>query len=321
MNAVERLQRLFLQSLEQGFGEPEWNRQPDSLYAPQRYILSMGGKRLRPVLSLMAAEALGMAAEQALPAAHAVERFHNFSLIHDDIMDEAPVRRGKPTVHTQWGLNTAILSGDALLVMAYESLRALPAEALPQALKVFNRTALEVCEGQQWDMEFETQDQVHEGQYLQMIRYKTSVLLGCALELGAAAASASSEVASALYAFGLELGTSFQIHDDILDAFGDPDQVGKQVGGDIRSNKKTLLYLHLHAHKPELLAAWAHDRSDAKVDAIKAAMEEAGSLAHVEEKRRYHFGLAMEALGRAEALGCQTVDLQALAQWIFGRTA
>jgi len=147
------------------------------------------------------------------------------------------------------------------------------------------------------------------------------VLLGCALELGAAAASASSEVASALYAFGLELGTSFQIHDDILDAFGDPDQVGKQVGGDIRSNKKTLLYLHLHAHKPELLAAWAHDRSDAKVDAIKAAMEEAGSLAHVEEKRRYHFGLAMEALGRAEALGCQTVDLQALAQWIFGRTA
>ncbi|NDD49842.1 MAG: polyprenyl synthetase family protein [Flavobacteriia bacterium] len=202
MNAVERLQRLFLQSLEQGFGEPEWNRQPDSLYAPQRYILSMGGKRLRPVLSLMAAEALGAPAEQALPAAHAVERFHNFSLIHDDIMDEAPVRRGKPTVHMQWGLNTAILSGDALLVMAYESLRALPAETLPQALKVFNRTALEVCEGQQWDMEFETQDQVHEGQYLQMIRYKTSVLLGCALELGAAAASASSEVASACMPLG-----------------------------------------------------------------------------------------------------------------------
>jgi len=149
MTAVERLQRLFLQSLETGFSEPEWNRQPDRLYAPQRYILGMGGKRLRPVLSLMAAEALGARPEIALPAAHAVERFHNFSLIHDDIMDEAPVRRGKPTVHTQWGLNTAILSGDALLVMAYESLRSLPATVLPQALEVFNRTALEVCEGQQ----------------------------------------------------------------------------------------------------------------------------------------------------------------------------
>lgn len=321
MNAVERLQRLFLQSLEQGFGEPEWNRQPDSLYAPQRYILGMGGKRLRPVLALMAAEALGTKAEVALPAAHAVERFHNFSLIHDDIMDEAPVRRGKPTVHMQWGLNTAILSGDALLVMAYEALRGLPAEALPQALKVFNRTALEVCEGQQWDMEFETQDQVHEGQYLQMIRYKTSVLLGCALELGAAAVSAPTEIASALYAFGLELGTSFQIHDDILDAFGNPEEVGKQVGGDIRSNKKTLLYLHLMDHSPALLSQWAEDRSDAKVAAIKGAMVDAGSLAHVEEKRRHHFRLAMEALAAAEAKGCQTADLQALAQWIFHRTA
>jgi len=321
MNAVERLQRLFLQSLEAGFGEPEWNRQPDSLYAPQRYILGMGGKRLRPVLSLMAAEALGAKAERALPAAHAVERFHNFSLIHDDIMDEAPVRRGKPTVHTQWGLNTAILSGDALLVMAYESLRTLPAESLPQALKVFNRTALEVCEGQQWDMEFETQDQVHEGQYLQMIRYKTSVLLGCALELGAASVSAPSDVASALYAFGLELGTSFQIHDDILDAFGNPEEVGKQVGGDIRSNKKTLLYLHLMEQAPDLLTAWTEDRSDAKVEAVKAAMVEYGSLAHVEEKRRFHFSLATEALAVAEAKGCQTADLQALAQWIFHRTA
>lgn len=222
MTAVERLQRLFLQSLETGFSEPEWNRQPDRLYAPQRYILGMGGKRLRPVLSLMAAEALGARPEIALPAAHAVERFHNFSLIHDDIMDEAPVRRGKPTVHTQWGLNTAILSGDALLVMAYESLRSLPATVLPQALEVFNRTALEVCEGQQWDMDFEIDPEVQEGQYIQMIRYKTSVLLGCALELGVLAAGGSLTIGKALYAFGLELGTSFQIHDDILDAFGDP---------------------------------------------------------------------------------------------------
>lgn len=321
MTAVERLQRLFLQSVENGFGEPEWNRQPDSLYAPQRYILGMGGKRLRPVLSLMAAEALGAQAEVALPAAHAVERFHNFSLIHDDIMDEAPVRRGKPTVHTTWGTNTAILSGDALLVMAYESLRQLPDAVLPQALRVFNRTALEVCEGQQWDMDFETQDHIQEGQYLQMIRYKTSVLLGCALELGVWAAQGNAELAAALYSFGLELGTSFQMHDDILDAFGDPSEVGKQVGGDILSNKKTMLYLHLKAQRPDILAAWQDARSTEKVEAIKNAMIEVGSLAYVESQRVAHFHKAMEALAAAEAKGCRTEDLAHLAQWIFERKA
>ena len=321
MTAVERLQRLFLQSVENGFGEPEWNRQPDSLYAPQRYILGMGGKRLRPVLSLMAAEALGAQAEVALPAAHAVERFHNFSLIHDDIMDEAPVRRGKPTVHTTWGTNTAILSGDALLVMAYESLRQLPDAVLPQALRVFNRTALEVCEGQQWDMDFETQDHIQEGQYLQMIRYKTSVLLGCALELGVWAAQGNAELAVALYSFGLELGTSFQMHDDILDAFGDPSEVGKQVGGDILSNKKTMLYLHLKAQRPDILATWQDARSTEKVEAIKNAMIEVGSLAYVESQRVAHFHKAMEALAAAEAKGCRTEDLAHLAQWIFERKA
>ena len=321
MTAVERLQRLFLQSLETGFSEPEWNRQPDRLYAPQRYILGMGGKRLRPVLSLMAAEALGARPEIALPAAHAVERFHNFSLIHDDIMDEAPVRRGKPTVHTQWGLNTAILSGDALLVMAYESLRRLPATVLPQALEVFNRTALEVCEGQQWDMDFEIDPEVQEGQYIQMIRYKTSVLLGCALELGVLAAGGSLTIGKALYAFGLELGTSFQIHDDILDAFGDPVLVGKQVGGDILSNKKTILWIHLSTQQPHLVNEWMNDRSAEKVEAIKTAMVQSGSLAHAEAKRKYHFDLALEALRQAQQEGCSTQDLAELAHWIFQRKA
>jgi geranylgeranyl diphosphate synthase type II len=321
MTAVERLQRIFLQSLESGFGEPEWNRQPDRLYAPQRYILGMGGKRLRPVLSLMAAEALGKSATVALPAAHAVERFHNFSLIHDDIMDEAPVRRGKPTVHETWGNNTAILSGDALLVMAYESLRALPTSILPEALEVFNRTALEVCEGQQWDMDFETEDQVQEGQYVQMIRYKTSVLLGCALELGILAAEGSREMAKAMYAFGLELGTSFQIHDDILDAFGDAALVGKQVGGDIRSNKKTMLWIHLAKTQGSFLRTWELQKSDEKVEAIKMAMIEAGSLMHAETQRSHHFKLAMAALDRAKELGAETADLSALADWIFYRKA
>ena len=165
-------------------GEPEWNRQPDRLYAPQRYILAMGGKRLRPILALMGAESVGAKAELALPAAHAVERFHNFSLIHDDIMDAAPLRRGQATVHERWGLNTAILSGDALFVLAYKALESAPKSAQPDLYRVFTRTALEVCEGQQWDMDFEHEDQVEEGAYLRMIRYKTSVLLGCALEMG-----------------------------------------------------------------------------------------------------------------------------------------
>jgi geranylgeranyl diphosphate synthase, type II len=321
VNAVERLQRRFLQSLEEGFGEPEWNRSPDRLYAPQRYILGMGGKRLRPVLSLMAAEAMGGDASLALPAAHAVERFHNFSLIHDDIMDEAPVRRGQPTVHQSWGQNTAILSGDALLVMAYSALEKLPPAILPEALKVFNRTALEVCEGQQWDMDFETTEEVNEGQYLQMIRNKTSVLLGCALELGALSAGGSKEIARALYAFGLELGTSFQIHDDILDAFGDPTLVGKQVGGDIRSNKKTLLYIHLANAAPDVLSQWSSDRSDEKVDQIKKAMQSVGTDLYAEEKRKAHFDAAMEALTQAQALGCNTEDLAALAQWIYTRVS
>ena len=176
-------------------GEPEWNRQPDRLYAPQRYILAMGGKRLRPILALMGAEAVGAKAELALPAAHAVERFHNFSLIHDDIMDAAPLRRGQATVHERWGLNTAILSGDALFVLAYKALESAPKSVQPDLYRAFTRTALEVCEGQQWDMDFEHEDQVEEGAYLRMIRYKTSVLLGCALEMGVLSGGGSTELA------------------------------------------------------------------------------------------------------------------------------
>jgi geranylgeranyl diphosphate synthase type II len=205
--------------------------------------------------------------------------------------------------------------------MAYESLRALPTRILPEALEVFNRTALEVCEGQQWDMDFETEDQVQEGQYVQMIRYKTSVLLGCALELGILAAEGSREMAKAMYAFGLELGTSFQIHDDILDAFGDAALVGKQVGGDIRSNKKTMLWIHLAKTQGSFLRTWELQKSDEKVEAIKMAMIEAGSLMHAETQRSHHFKLAMAALDRAKELGAETADLSALADWIFYRKA
>ncbi len=319
MKSLERLQRLFLQALEASMGEPEWNRQPDRLYAPQRYILAMGGKRLRPILALMGAEAVGAKAELALPAAHAVERFHNFSLIHDDIMDAAPLRRGQATVHERWGLNTAILSGDALFVLAYKALESAPKSAQPDLYRVFTRTALEVCEGQQWDMDFEHEDQVEEGAYLRMIRYKTSVLLGCALEMGVLSGGGSTELAKALYSFGLELGTSFQIHDDLLDAFGDPQKTGKQAGGDLIQGKKTLLWIELGRRSPDHLQQALALSGPERVAFLLEALETTGVRAYGEQRRRAHYDLALEALGQAGQLGASVGDLGELSQWLFSR--
>ncbi|MFM6999329.1 MAG: polyprenyl synthetase family protein [Bacteroidota bacterium] len=319
MQSVERLQRTFIQSLEASMGEPEWSRQPDRLYAPQRYILAMGGKRLRPVLALMGAEAVGAKAEVALPAAHAVERFHNFSLIHDDIMDAAPLRRGHATVHERWGVNTAILSGDALFALAFKALEAAPKSALPELYRVFTQTALEVCEGQQWDMDFEHEDRVEEGAYLRMIQYKTSVLLGCALQMGVLSGGGSAEVAQALYSFGLELGTSFQIHDDLLDAFGDPAKTGKQAGGDLIQGKKTMLWIELGRRSPEHLNEAMALSGAERVDVLTEALETTGVRAYVESRRKEHFDRALVALGRAGDLGAATPDLRELAEWLFSR--
>lgn len=300
-------------------GEPEWNRQPDRLYAPQRYILAMGGKRLRPILALMGAESVGAKAELALPAAHAVERFHNFSLIHDDIMDAAPLRRGQATVHERWGLNTAILSGDALFVLAYKALESASKSAQPDLYRVFTRTALEVCEGQQWDMDFEHEDQVEEGAYLRMIRYKTSVLLGCALEMGVLSGGGSTELAKALYSFGLELGTSFQIHDDLLDAFGDPQKTGKQAGGDLIQGKKTLLWIELGRRSPDHLQQALALSGPGRVAFLLEALETTGVRAYGEQRRRAHYDLALEALGQAGQLGASVGDLGELSEWLFSR--
>lgn len=216
---------------------------PDHLYAPARYILELGGKRIRPVLALLAADAVGGDYKKALPAALAVEIFHNFSLVHDDIMDEAPLRRGKPTVHEKWDINTGILSGDVLLVMAYECLNTYPSELFRPLTLLFSKTARQVCEGQQYDMNFPHQEEVTQTQYIHMIKYKTAVLLGCSLQMGAMVGGLSFEKSKAFYNFGVQLGLAFQLQDDYLDAFGDPETFGKQVGGDIIENKKTLLYL------------------------------------------------------------------------------
>lgn len=220
------------------------NKKPEELYKPEKYILSLGGKRIRPILALLACDLFEKSPERALNSALCVELFHNFSLIHDDILDNAPIRRGKPTVHEKWNTNIAILSGDVMLVKAFEILQSYPAEEFKQLAALFSKTAIEVCEGQQMDMNFETQHDVSTEDYVQMITYKTAVLLGCSLQMGAINAGASQQDQNNIYEFGKHLGIAFQILDDVLDVYAeDQEKFGKQVGGDILSNKKTFLLL------------------------------------------------------------------------------
>ncbi len=218
-------------------------KDPASLYEPITYILKLGGKRLRPVLTLMTAEIFGADHKVALNAALAVEVFHNFSLVHDDIMDDAPLRRGEETVHEKWNLNTGILSGDAMLIQAYQLFESYENNTFRGLAQIFSKTALEVCEGQQYDVDFEVRNDVTEAEYLKMIEYKTAVLVGAAMKMGALVANASEDDTQKIYDFGRLLGVAFQLQDDYLDAFGDPETFGKQVGGDIIENKKTFLYL------------------------------------------------------------------------------
>ena len=239
MHTIEAYRSFFLDRIKQ----ETLNREPDNLYAPIRYIMNLGGKRLRPVLTLLTAEIFGASYKDALSAAIAIEVFHNFSLVHDDIMDAAPVRRGQPTVHEKWNTTTAILSGDAMLILAYQYFEDYEPKVFLALAKLFSRTALQVCEGQQWDIDFENSENVLLKDYLKMIEYKTAVLVAAAMEMGAIIANASKEDCAAIYNFGLNLGIAFQIQDDYLDAFGNPDNFGKQIGGDIIENKKTYLYL------------------------------------------------------------------------------
>ena len=218
-------------------------KQPKGLYEPINYMLGLGGKRIRPVLTLMTTEAFDADYKKALPAALAVEVFHNFSLIHDDIMDDAPLRRGNETVHEKWNLNTGILSGDAMLILAYQYFERYEPVIFRELAKLFSKTALEVCEGQQWDIDFENREDVTIAEYLTMIEYKTAVLVAAAMKMGAIIAETTTENADFIYDFGLNLGIAFQLQDDYLDAFGDPETFGKQLGGDIIENKKTYLFL------------------------------------------------------------------------------
>lgn len=231
--------------IDQAIQKITYPARPERLYLPIQYIMSLGGKRIRPALVLMSADLFGADVHKVMPAALAIETFHNFTLIHDDIMDNAPLRRGKATVHEKWGVNNAILSGDVMMVEANKHLAMLDTMVLKDALETFNTTAQGVCEGQQLDMEFEEHDQVSIPDYINMIRLKTAVLVGGALKLGAQVAGADAAQAMQLYTFGENLGIAFQLQDDILDVYGDPEKFGKRVGGDIIANKKTFLLLRL----------------------------------------------------------------------------
>lgn len=283
-------------------------REPRGLYDPMVYIMNLGGKRLRPTLTLLAAELCGARAESALDAALAVEVFHNFSLVHDDIMDGARVRRGQPTVHEKWDLNTGILSGDLMLICAYQLLQDYPAQIQKAVTEVFSHTAREVCEGQQWDVEFEQREEVALEEYIRMIQLKTAVLMGCSLKMGAIIAGADQERQEGLYRFGLLLGTAFQLQDDYLDTFGDEESFGKRIGGDILEGKKTYLYIDSvkklqPSDRESLLSLYSRplDDEEAHIRLVTDLFRKAGSDLHIRDEVTKYTQRALEELESFDA--------------------
>jgi geranylgeranyl diphosphate synthase, type II len=272
----------FQKALNQEFSQQTYGENPPELYEPIRYLMALGGKRMRPLMTLMATALFTDDWQKAVRPASAVEVFHNFTLMHDDIMDKAPLRRGKPTVHEKWNDNIAILSGDVMLVQAYELLMDVEDARFKKALRRFNRTAAEVCEGQQLDMNFENRETVSESEYMNMIKLKTSVLLGYALELGGIIGGASDKSCNLLYEIGINIGLGFQLKDDLLDVYGDPEKFGKQVGGDIISNKKTFMLIEAiekaSGETKIALDKWLNAKTFDNAEKVKAVTEIYDSL-------------------------------------------
>ncbi len=323
MHAIEHYQDGFLAYLQ----SQKLLREPVSLYAPIDYILALGGKRIRPVLTLMAAEVFDTHYTKALPAALAVEVFHNFSLVHDDIMDNAPLRRGKETVHEKWNTNTGILSGDAMLILAYQYFEQYEPEIFRDLAKLFSKTALKVCEGQQWDVDFENRDDVSIEEYIKMIEYKTAVLVAAAMKMGAIISQTSQENADLIYDFGLNLGIAFQLQDDYLDVFGDPKTFGKQVGGDIIENKKTYLYLKAlefsnEADKYELVNLYTIHPVDSteKIESIKDHYVDSGAAEATQLSIKEYTQKAFKTLEKIKISEDKKAFLKEFGEMLMNRT-
>jgi geranylgeranyl diphosphate synthase type II len=298
--------------------------QPANLYDPLRYFLTLGGKRMRPILTMLGAELFDVPGKNAVNAAIAIELFHNFSLIHDDIMDAAPLRRKQQTVHTKWNTNIAILSGDVLLVKAYQEICKQDAKVLPRLLEIFNRTAIEVCEGQQLDMDFETRNDVSIEEYVEMIRLKTSVLLGCALEMGAVVAEAKKEDQELIYKFGEHIGVAFQIQDDILDLYADPEKFGKQVGGDVLANKKTLLLLKANqlsnpSEIEALIKLSSESNQTLKIESTRNLFDKLGVREAARKMMDEHYVIALSALEQISVSESNKKPLKDLADMLLHR--
>jgi geranylgeranyl diphosphate synthase type II len=308
------------------FTELHLNKEPKNLYDPIEYILHLGGKRMRPILTLMATEVFDVDCKKALAAATAIEVFHNFSLVHDDIMDDAPLRRGNETVHEKWNVNTGILSGDAMLILAYQHFEEYEPKIFRELAKLFSKTALEVCEGQQYDVDFETREDVTIPEYLKMIEYKTAVLVGAAMKMGAIVAETSEENANLIYNFGLNLGIAFQLQDDYLDAFGNPETFGKQVGGDIIENKKTYLYLKAmefsNANEKEqlthLFSIQPSDNWD-KIESVKSIFNQTKASEATQKAIQEYTFKAFETLEKMNISNDKKVMLKAFGENLMSR--
>ncbi len=322
MKNTAELRELFLNYLAQNSFDDE----PQGLYAPVNYILDIGGKRMRPVMLLMACQLFDENVEKALPAALAVEIFHNFTLLHDDIMDDAPLRRGKTTVHEKYDTNTAILSGDVMMIHAYQYLAKASPQLLPDLLRIMNQLAIGVCEGQQYDMDFETVETVSIPEYLKMIELKTSVLLAGSMQMGALIGGASAKDAEQVYEFGRNVGIAFQLQDDILDTFGDPEKFGKRVGGDIVQNKKTFLVLKT------LELATAEDRQNlhqllqtapadeaAKIEQVRTLFKKYKIRQQAGKKMNAYLDTAFHHLDLLEIPEARKVELRNLAHYLINR--
>lgn len=299
---------------------------PNTLFEPIRYILSLGAKRVRPVFTLLAANLFSDEVDHAISPAVAIEIFHNFSLLHDDLMDRADLRRGHATVHTKWNENTAILSGDAMLIEAFLQIAKVPSERLSQALDLFSKTALEVCQGQQYDMDFETRTDVSEDEYIEMVRLKTAVLIACALKMGALVSGASEVEVELLYRFGINIGIAFQLRDDLLDVYGDSKTFGKKIGGDIVCNKKTFLLIKAlekanNLQRKELLR-WISEvnfDSDAKIEAVRNIYDELHLKTISENIIEQYYLMAMDCFSSIDVPDWRKSELLTMAENLMYR--